>query len=107
MGFSSASAPDGEVPGGGVHMSFGDRLLNAVGQNNPIANLIGGKIFGEHKLGTYDPGVTGVPTSMPTPQAPQINIPTSQMPDFSMLAQNAQPKGGGIAKAIMSAIAGG
>jgi len=109
MGFSSASAPEGAAPGG-VRMSFGDRLLNAVGQNNPIANLIGGKIFGEHKLGTYDqgnPGVTTMPTGMSTPQAPQINIPISQMPDFSILSQNAQPKSSGIGKAIMSAIAGG
>jgi hypothetical protein len=109
MGFSSASAPDGAAPGG-VHMSFGDKLLSAIGQANPIANAIGGKLFGEHKLGTYDqgdPGVTAIPTSMSTPAAPTINLPTSPMPDFSMLAQNAQPKSTGIGAAILKALVAG
>lgn len=111
MGFSSASAPEGAAPGG-VHMSFGDRLLTALGQSNPLANAIGGAVFGQHKLGTYDqgnPGVTADVFSQTQPAAnpaPSINLPSSQMPDFSsMIAQNAQPKSSGVLKQLLMAMA--
>lgn len=106
MGFSSAGSPDPTVTGGKTQMNFGDRLLNAFGQANPIANALGGAIFGKHELGTYNPGVTVPPTAGPIP-APPINLPSVQLPDFSaMLAQTAQPKSGGgmaLLKALMGA----
>lgn len=108
MGFSSASTPQGGAPGSKIDMSFGDKLLNAFGQTNPIANALGGAIFGQHKLGTYnqgDPGVTGVPITSSTPTAAPINLPQVDMPNFSdMISQNAQPKKGGLGQMVMAAL---
>lgn len=102
MGFSSASAPQGSAPGAQPHMSFTDKLLSSFAQSNPIANSLGGAVFGKHQLGTYDTksGVTAIPdtSAPPTFQMPQIEM--QELPDF--LSMNAQPKSGGVLKALLS-----
>lgn len=108
MGFSSASTPQGGAPGGKVDMSFGDKLLNAFGQTNPLVNALGGAIFGQHKLGTYnqgDPGVTAVPTTSSTPTPAPINLPQVALPNFSgMNGVDDQPKKSNIGHLVMAAL---
>jgi hypothetical protein len=96
-------------------MSFGDKLLSAVGQNNPIANLIGGKIFGEHKLGTYqqgNPGVTadvfgqGQPQANPAPALTNMASHSAPLSDFTHKFEQV-PEGSGLAALIAKIVSGG
>jgi hypothetical protein len=114
MGFSSASAPEGAAPGS-VHMSFGDRLLNGLGQANPIANLIGGKIFGEHKLGTYNQGNPGVtadifsqsqPSPNPMPALAAMKSQAAPLSDFTHKYEQV-PEGSGLGNLILKILSGG
>ena len=114
MGFSSASAPEGAAPGG-VHMSFGDRLLTALGQSNPLANAIGGAVFGQHKLGTYDQGNPGVtadvfsqtqPAANPAPQLTPLKSNLAPISDFTHKYEQV-PEGSGLGQLIIKMLTGG
>ena len=68
--------------------SFGDRLGDYFQKRYPIAGGLAGAAFGQGNQVSSAPTATGV-------DAPLQPMPGQPQPDFSMLAQNAQPQGGG------------
>jgi hypothetical protein len=102
MGLSNL-LPGGESQGAGAadetaapaHQDFGHRLGNYFESKYPIAGGLAQAVFG---------GGNQAPITQPA-TAPLAAMPQPSQPDYSMIAQNAQPKQGGGLAAILKLLA--
>lgn len=78
-----------------AHQDFGQRLGNYFESKYPIAGGLAQAVFG---------GGNQAPATQPA-TAPLAAMPQAGQPDYSMIAQNAQPKQGGGLAALLKLFA--